>query len=150
MTKLLIKYKWYIGVILALMIVEPSINSVLNFWLQRLFNSAVPGVSKIYILRMLTVGFLYWIVKRLVSFFNGVLKARYVCNAKQELKHQIFANLLHIDMADILKNASSGDYISLFTNDIFVIEQRFFNQIISLVSGVFSILILGSSFVSGK
>lgn len=148
MIKLIIKYKWYIGIILVLMIVEPSINSILNFWLRELFNSAVPGVNKIYILRMLTVGFLYWMAKRLVGFLNGVLKARYICNAKQELKHQIFANLLHVDMANISDNASSGDYISLFTNDIFVIEQRFFSQIISLVSGIFSVLILGSSFIA--
>ena len=58
MIKILLKYKWYISLIFVLMIVEPSINSVLNFWLQKIFNSAVPGADEITALRFLTAGFL--------------------------------------------------------------------------------------------
>lgn len=148
MMKLILKYKCYLFFILILMVVEPSINSVLNFWLQKLFNSAVPGADKIYIMRMLTTGFLFWILKRLINFFNSVLKARYICNTKQELKHQLFTKLFLSDTSNILKTVASGDYISIFTNDISLIEQRFFSQIISLISGIFSILILGSSFIA--
>lgn len=146
MMKLLLRYKRYMVFIMLFMIIEPSINSVLNFWLQKLFNAATLGSDKIYILRLLTTGFLYWMVKRLINFANGVLKARYICNAKRDLKHRMFECLFCADVADMIGNTSSGNYISLFTNDVFVLEQRFFDQILNLFSGIFSIAILGSSF----
>lgn len=148
MLKILLKYKWYISLIFVLMIVEPSINSVLNFWLQKIFNSAVPGADEITALRFLTAGFLLWLLKRIVVFSSSVLKERFICNAKQDVKHKIFVRLLNLDTANISDTASSGEYISVFTNDIALLEQRFLNQIISLISGVFSLAILGTSFVA--
>lgn len=148
MIKYLLKQKWYIGLILVLIIAEPTINSVLNFWLQGLFNTAEPGANKIVLLRLLTIGFLLWILKRLVSYASGLLKARFICNAKQDVKHKMFISLLGLETSNIAETASSGEYLSLFVNDINLIEQRFFNQIVSLISSVLSIVILGSSFIA--
>lgn len=146
MLKLMLKQKWYLLVILLLIILEPSINSILNFWLQALFDSAAPGTDKIIVLRLLTIGFLLWILKRILSFTSGVLKNRFICNAKQEIKHGLFVNLLSLDTANISQIASSGEYISLFTNDITILETRFYSQIVGLISSIFSIIILGTSF----
>ena len=146
MIKLLLKYKWYIGIIFVLIVIEPSLNSVLNFWLQRMFNSATPGANIVVVIRLLTTGFLLWMLKRIISYASAILKSRYICNAKQDLKSQVFSNLLSFDTANLTTVASSGEYISLFTNDINLVETRFLNQVISLISGVFSILILGVSF----
>lgn len=148
MIKLLLKYKWYIALVFGLMIIEPTINSVLNFWLQRIFNAATPGADKIQALRFLTIGFLLWMLKRVVIFISNVLKDRYICNAKQDVKHNMFVKLLGLNTANIAQTSSSGEYISTFTNDITLLEQRFFNQIISLISGILSIAILGTSFIA--
>lgn len=148
MQKLFLKNKRYLAFILIIFVIEPSINSILNFWLQKLFNSTTVGVNRYVILRLLTIGFLLWMVKRLLTFSSGVLKARYICTAKRDIKFKIFENLLYGDSSDISSVASSGEYISLFTNDINLLEQRFLNQIISLISGVFSVIILGFSFVA--
>lgn len=148
MLKQLLKEKWYILIIFILIIAEPSINSVLNFWLQRLFNAAAPGVEKALLLRMLTAGFLLWILKRIVNFTSSLLKTRFICNAKQEVKHKLFANLLGLDTSNISRIAASGEYISLFTNDITILETRFLNQIVALISNIFSIAILGTSFLA--
>ncbi len=148
MLKQLFRQKWYIFIILVLIIIEPSINSVLNFWLQRLFNAASPGADKIEVLRLLTLGFLMWMSKRVVAFASGVIKNRFICNAKQEVKHKLFTNLMGLDTANLSSVASSGEYISLFTNDISILETRFYNQIVSLISSIFSIVILGTSFLA--
>ena len=81
MLKLLFKYKWYIAIIFALIIIEPSLNSVLNFWLQRMFNAAKPGEDMVVIVRFLTTGFLLWVLKRIIAYASAVLKSRYICNA---------------------------------------------------------------------
>lgn len=146
MLKLLFKYKWYIAIIFALIVIEPSLNSVLNFWLQRMFNSATPGADMVVIIRLLTTGFLLWILKRIISYASAILKSRYICNAKQDLKSRVFGNLLDFDTANISAIASSGEYISLLTNDINLVETRFLNQVIGLISGIFSIAILSASF----
>lgn len=145
MLKQLLNQKWYIAFILLLIILDPSLNSILNFWLQSLFNSATMGADKLVLLKMLTMGFLLWILKRLVSLTSGVLKNRFICNARQEVKYQLFASLLRMDTGNISEIASSGEYISLFTNDIALLETRFYNQIVGLISSVFSIAILGGS-----
>ncbi len=148
MRKLFLKYKRHIFFLIVLMAAEPSINSVLNFWLQRLFDSAVPGADKVSVMRLLTGGFLFWLLKRLVNFTGGMIKARYICNVKRDVKSRMFEKMFRADVEDILSKASSGGYLSLFTNDINVLEQRFFNQVISLLSGVFAIVILGASFIA--
>ena len=146
MLKQILKYKWYVLVIFALIIIEPSINSVLNFWLQSLFNSAQPGADVLLVMRLLIIGFLLWMLKRVVVFSSGVIKTRFICNTKQEVKHNLFVAIMGRNTANISHIASSGEYISLFTNDITILETRFYNQIVSLISGIFSLAILGTSF----
>ncbi len=148
MIKTMLRHKWHLGVIVLLMIVEPSINAALNFWLQRLFNSATVGADKIMLLRLLTAGFLMWISKRLVTHAMLVVRDRFICNMKGDIKRNLFTKLFHINTSNISESGSSGEFISMFTNDILLLEQRFFNQIMGLVSGVFSVLILGWSFVT--
>jgi ATP-binding cassette subfamily C protein len=146
MLKQVLKYKWYVFIILILIIVEPSINSVLNFWLQSLFNSAKPGVDVLYVMRLLIIGFLLWMLKRVVVFSSGVIKTRFICNTKEEVKHNLFVAIMGRRTANISQIASSGEYISVFTNDISILESRFYNQIVSLISSIFSLAILGTSF----
>ncbi len=148
MIKLMLKYKWYLIIIIALMIIEPTINSVLNFWLQKIFNSASPGVDKLILLRLLTGGFLLWMLKRIVSHSMNVFRDRYICNMKADIKHTMFMKLLFVNTANLSEGSSSGEFISMFTNDILLLEQRFLNQIVGLISGIFSVLIMGYSFVA--
>lgn len=147
MLKPLLKYKWHIVFIVILMIVEPVINSVLGFWLQGLYNTAKPGAPKIAVLRLFTAGFLLWMLKRCVSFTTNILRSRFVCNAKQEVKRDLFNSLLFGNLQGMDRMAPSGEYLSLFTNDITILETRFFAQIISLISSVLSLVILGAAFL---
>lgn len=147
MIKLMLKYKWYLIFIVILMIIEPTINSVLNFWLQRLFNSATVNADIIFVLRLLTVGFLLWMSKRIVTHTMLIIRDRFICNMKSDIKHKMFMKLLFVNTSNISQSTSGGEYISMFTNEILLLEQRYLNQIMGLISGVFSIAILGYSFV---
>lgn len=148
MLKQMFKYKWYLLVVLALIIAEPTLNSVMNFLLQRMFNTATPGGDVVELLRLLSAGFLLWMLKRVIIYSNGVIKARFICNAKRDVKHQLFVRMMGLDTANLADVASSGEYISIFTNDITLLETRFYNQLLGLISGLFSLAILGTSFVA--
>lgn len=147
MLKLLFKHKWYFVAVIVLMILEPFVNSILNFWLQNLFNSATVGAEKLFILRLLTKGFLLWMLKRMISYSMVVIRDRYICNIKQDVKHGMFRKLFSVSTSNISRNSSSGEFMSMFTNDIMLLEQRYLNQIMGLISSIFSIAILGYSFV---
>lgn len=148
MLKQIIKYKWYLLVVLILMIAEPTLNSIMNFLLQRMFNSATPSGSIIELLRLLSAGFLLWMLKRIIIYSNGVIKARFICNAKRDIRHRVFIRTMGLDTSNIADIASSGEYISVFTNDITLLETRFYNQLLGLLSGLFSLAILGTSFIA--
>lgn len=145
MLKLLFKQTWYIVIILVLIIVEPTLNSLLNFELQNIFNVVTEGINVSFILRLITIIFFLWIFKRILSYISAVIKARFITNAKQEVKHRLFAKMMHMDTGNLSRIASSGQYISIFTNDMTLLENRYFEQIISLVGNLFSLVILGSS-----
>lgn len=129
------------------MIAEPSINAWLNFWQQELFNSATVGTDKVLILRLLIVGFMVWMIKRFTTYTAAVLKARFVCNAKENIRHDVFLNMLQLDTSRMRERASSGEYLSVFVNDITILEQKYFDGLFGLIGGLFSLLILGMSFV---
>lgn len=148
MLKRILKYKWYIISILILIILEPSITSWLYLWLQTLYNGIGIGTSKLEIISLLLVGVCAWMGKRLLLFTISVVKSKFICDIKQDLKHDLFVNAMGMNTASISHIASSGEYISIFTNDIVIIEQRYFNNVISLCSNVISLLILGTTFFS--
>ncbi len=129
------------------MIAEPSINAWLNFWQQDLFNSATVGTAKVLILRLLIIGFVVWLSKRFVTYTAGVIKARFVCNAKENIKHDVFLNMLQLNTSNMRERASSGEYLSVFVNDITILEQKYFDGLFGLIGGLFSLVILGMSFV---
>ena len=146
MLKLLFKQTWYIVFILLLIIAEPVLNSILNFELQDIFNTVTVGINTVIILRLLTIIFFLWILKRVISYVGGILKNRFIANAKEEVKHRLFIKLIGLNTGSISRIASSGEYISIFTNDIALLETRFFEQVVSLVGNIFGLLILGTSF----
>lgn len=148
MIKRLFQYKWYILIIFVLIIVEPTVTSWMVLWVQKMYNNVTIGTPRTYILKLILIGILVWIAKRLLFFTISVVKSRFICNVKQDLKQDVFASALGLNTANISQIATNGEYISAFTNDITIIEQRFFSNVISVLSQFFSIIILGATFFS--
>ncbi len=98
--------------------------------------------------RMLTIGFLVWMLKRFVEYTSSLLKSKFLCSVKQDVKHDMFMSIFRQDVSEVSSKAKSGEYILSFTNDINIIEQRYFSNIVSLISNLISIIILGASFLS--
>lgn len=139
------KMRYFILIVLF-MIVEPSINSWLNFWLRKLFDSTSAGVNRIFILRLLSIGFLIWILKRMLIYSSSVIRTRFICDIKKGLKTSIFNNIIEQDISKVIKGVGSGQYISVFTNDINILEQRYYENWLELISNCFSVIILGGAF----
>ncbi len=140
-----LKDKWiYFTLIITLMIAEPAIGSYLILLLNGFYSSVEVGTAKVLILRMLLTGILIWVGKRLVSFAGGLLRRGLICHVRKDIKSDIFSSLLQRPRAE----QQSGQYVSALTNDITLLEQHFFEQLLSLLGNVFSIVILSSSFMT--
>lgn len=100
------------------------------------------------IIKLIISGFFIFLIRRMVVYTTQVIRARFIANTKQEIKHNMFISLMSLDTSNISNVSSSGEYISMFTNDLTILEGRFYNQLFGLFSAIFSILILGASFLT--
>ena len=128
-------------------VAEPALNALLNFWLEKIFNEAVVGAELILIIRLLVIGFSVWIARRLVIFLTSIVTKSFLCNIKLNIKSDIFNNIIGMNTSDISMKASSGEYMSVFINDIIILEQRYLNRIITLVASIVSVVINGAAFI---
>ena len=131
------------------MIIEPLINSELNYWLQDLFNIASSDkVSFVLVIRFLLIGFLIWLLKRVVIYISSVTQSYIVCKVKNDVKQNMFSRLIKLDSNKLFEREDSGRFLSFFTNDINLLEQKYLNAVFGLTSGIFSLVIMGATFIN--
>ena len=149
MLRAIVKNSFLFCLIIAFMIIEPLINSELNYWLQDLFNIAsADKVSFTLVIRFLLIGFLIWILKRVVVYVSSVIQSYIVCKVKNDVKQNMFSRLIKLDSGRLFEKEDSGRFLSFFTNDINLLEQKYLNAIFGLTSGVFSLVIMGATFIN--
>ena len=148
MFKLVLKNGFLFGLLIALMIAEPAINSYLNFWLRDLFGLANPETPESLVLRFLIIGFLVWLGKRVVTYLASIIKSFIICRVRREVKTNLFRRLLRVDTNKLFATEDSGRYLSFFTNDIHILEQKYLESVFGFLSGLFALVILGASFIT--
>ncbi len=132
-------------VLIIFMIADPVLSSVLNFWLQKIIGATTQGQSKNFIIHLLTLGFLIWMGKRVVITLTSGIRSYIICNVRADLKSDVFAHLVRQFAFDV-NDVSTGAWTSMFTNDITILETRYLQSILSLISNVLSLVILGGAF----
>lgn len=137
--------KWVVLFFIVLIISDPLLTSKLNFLARDLFDNVGAGAAKNTILIIFLYLFCLWILKRVITFVENVVQAYLIKKIKIDLKHRLFCGIMKLDIYDFT-NKDSGDYISLFTNDVNILENKYFNSLIGLLFDISSIVILGASF----
>ena len=146
MWKRLLHYKWYLLAYLGLIVTVPSISSYLTLLLQRLYNESSAGISTRRIFQLVLTGVLIWLLNRLLFYSQDLLRSRLICNIKQDLKRDIFAAAFSLEAGQLSALGDSGAYISLFTNDVSILEQRYLTVLLDLIAQLFSFVIVGLAF----
>ena len=141
MLKYIARYKIYFIIIGVIIVVEPILASSLNLYFEKILNYVMPGADLIIIARMLLIGFFYWITKRVVSFIFSVINSRCMNSIREDIKDDTFKSLLKMNIAELESISGSGEFTSIFINDINIIEMRYFNNIVSFVASAVSVVI---------
>lgn len=127
-------------------IVSPILTSWLNTYLQTIFNITLSTDNKLIIMRMLLVGFIIWMLKRISDFSSGLFKTRLLCNINYTFRQKMFSAIFKKDLRELLDFSEENEYISRFTNDLNVLEQRLLVNIIEIPTNIISIVILCFAF----
>ena len=132
--------------ILFCMLTMPVLTSWMNYYLQDIINTAINASDRLIIIRMLMIGFTVWLLKHFGEYTSDLLKAKLLSRIKEQLRSRMFASILSADSASVRKAADEKEYISSFTNDLYLLEERYYVNLIALPFNITSYLILGYSF----
>ena len=122
-----------------LIILKTIFSVLLAFILKEILDIASSGTIK----NLFTIAGYFIILSLLepgVGFLQEFCKSKYIKETLLNMKNDIFENLTKRDIADFNKK-NTGEYISLLTNDINIIEQSYLESIFQLIANVFSFLL---------
>ena len=144
LVKYFAKYIIATGILIGLLIIRPLISSWCGFRAAILFDSAYDGDLE-NVLNLFALLFAVWIINSLFHYWERLLRAYVVVKARNDLKDDMFSSLMRINLFSYFKK-EPGDYIATFTNDITMMDTRYFDAWVELIEYVVTIVIIGGSF----
>ena len=145
MLKYLFKHKFILIALLVLAVAIPLLNSGLNFLLQELYDVIDVNADMQQIILLLCVLFAGWILNKILGFVNTLTQSDLMRRMNTEIKNDLFNGTINMSSYKY-DTVADGEYIATFTNDMLIIEQKYFKNIIGLVSSALSIGIFAVSF----
>lgn len=126
------------GLSLVLSVMEAVLTAGIGIVLQRLMDVAAYGtVSELY--RMILAIVIFFMVMLVVKLTLRNTKEHFIENALVTYKERIFQGILG-KRIHTFDSEMSGKYVSMLTNDIHVIEEKYLQKIYSLVTGVVTLI----------
>ena len=134
----LVEGKFDFGVSLVLSVVEAMLTAGIGIALQKIMDTAAYGtVTELY--RTILVIVLCFLVLLFVNLLLRNTKQHFIKRALVTYKERIFEGILG-KRIHTFDNEMSGKYVSMLTNDIHMIEEKYLQKIYSLVTGVVTLI----------
>lgn len=140
------KRKSLILILLPLLIVRPILSSWIGVKAGEFFDLAIYGTNFKNILWFFIVIFLAWIFNySLIFYWIKLLKSFLVTRFRLDTKNEMFHSVMNVN-SDDFNTMEPGDYIAAFSNDITLLETRYFQSVLELFEYIITIIIVGSVF----
>lgn len=140
------KRKSLILILLPLLIVRPILSSWIGVKAGEFFDLAIYGTNFKNILWVFIVIFLAWIFNySLIFYWTKLLKSFLVTRFRLDTKNEMFHSVMNVN-SDDFNTMEPGDYIAAFSNDITLLETRYFQSVLELFEYIITIIIVGSVF----
>ena len=141
----LAKYKSSFLLLLLLIIASAILVSKMTYMSKDLFDSVGSNDGRSAVLKIFVSIFIIWIIDRIIQITKSVYQIFIIKIIKIDVKNAIFSNLMKRSLFSFLKK-DSGEYISYLSNDITILEGRYYYNILGLISDIVSIVVLSTSF----
>lgn len=126
------------GISILFSVVEAMLTAGIGIVLQKIMDAAAYGtVTALY--RTIQVIVVCFLMLSLVNLLLRRTKHHFIKRALITYKDRIFAGILG-KRIHTFDNEMSGKYVSMLTNDIHVIEEKYLQKIYSLVTGVVTLI----------
>lgn len=140
------KRKSLLLILLPLLIVRPILSSWIGVKAGEFFDLAIYGTSFKNILWCFIVIFLAWLFNySLIFYWTKLLKSFLVTRFRLDTKNEMFHSVMNVN-SDDFNTMEPGDYIAAFSNDITLLETRYFQSVLELFEYIITIIIVGSVF----
>lgn len=140
------KRKSLILILLPLLIVRPILSSWIGVKAGEFFDLAIYGTNFKSVLWVFIVIFLAWILNySLIFYWTKLLKSFLVTRFRLDTKNEMFHSVMNVN-SDDFNTMEPGDYIAAFSNDITLLETRYFQSVLELFEYIITIIIVGSVF----
>lgn len=140
------KRKSLLLILLPLLIVRPILSSWIGVKAGEFFDLAIYGTNFKNILCVFIVIFLAWIFNySLIFYWTKLLKSFLVTRFRLDTKNEMFHSVMNVN-SDDFNTMEPGDYIAAFSNDITLLETRYFQSVLELFEYIITIIIVGSVF----
>ena len=91
------------------------------------------------VLKILPVVILFFLIHGLLLYWTKLSKAHLIRVARKKLKEDLFSNVLNINNDQYFDN-TSGEYIAMFSNDISLLEYKYFNSQLEMLQDISTLI----------
>ena len=132
--------------LLPLLIIRPVLSSWIGIKAGEFFDLAVYGTNFKKVILIFVVIFITWLINySLIFYWTKLLKAFLVSRFRLDTKNEMFHSVMNVS-ADNFNTMEPGDYIAAFSNDITLLEVRYFQSVLELMEYIITIVIVGGVF----
>ncbi len=131
--------------LLILIVVSAILVSKMTFMSRDLFDAASGVNAKQNVLKIYLLIFEIWLIDRVVQISKSVFQLYIIRNIRFDIKNGLFSSMMKKSLFSFITN-DSGEYISILSNDINILEGRYYLNALGLISDLVSIVTLSTSF----
>lgn len=140
------KRKKLLLILLPLLIIRPILSSWIGVKSGEFFDLAIYGTNFRQIILTFILIFTAWVLNySLIFYWTKLLKAFLVSRFRLDTKKEMFHSIMSVSAEDF-NTMEPGDYIAAFSNDITLLETRYFQSILELFEYIITIVVVGSVF----
>lgn len=140
------KRKKLLLILLPLLIIRPILSSWIGIKSGDFFDLAIYGTNFRQILLTFIIIFTAWVSNySLIFYWTRLLKAFLVSRFRLDTKKEMFQSVMAVSAEDF-NTMEPGDYIAAFSNDITLLETRYFQSVLELFEYIITIVVVGSVF----
>jgi ATP-binding cassette, subfamily B, bacterial len=139
MKKYFFKFKALFGVNILFILLSSMMDVSLAFVLKSIVDVGIEGnLSKFYRTMLFSVAYVF--TTFLIVYIKKLLQAQLIKKTLLSLKEDVFSSILNSDISSF-NEENSAKYISTLTNDINIIEQDYFANMLEMTANIISFTI---------
>lgn len=148
MRRCLSRRKGLLLILLPLLIIRPILSSWIGIKAGEFFDLALYGTNFKNVIYSFILIFFAWLFNySLIFYWTKLLKTFLVTRFRLDTKQEMFRSVMNVT-ADDFNTMEPGDYIAAFSNDITLLETRYFQSVLEFFEYIITIFIVGGVFFS--